>query len=41
MTIPADALYQHFLVTAERRFWRGAVSFDLLAHDEEGGHAAI
>jgi hypothetical protein len=19
---PADALYQHFLVTAERRFWR-------------------
>jgi hypothetical protein len=21
MTIPADALYQHFLVTAERRFW--------------------
>jgi hypothetical protein len=20
--IPADALYQHFLVTAERRFWR-------------------
>ena len=22
MTIPADALYQHFLVTAERRFWR-------------------
>ncbi len=23
MTIPADALYQHFLNTAERRFWRG------------------
>jgi YqaJ-like viral recombinase domain len=22
MTIPADALYQHFLVTAERQFWR-------------------
>jgi predicted phage-related endonuclease len=22
MTIPADAFYQHFLVTAERRFWR-------------------
>jgi hypothetical protein len=22
MTVPADALYQHFLVTAERRFWR-------------------
>jgi hypothetical protein len=22
MTIPADALYQHFFVTAERRFWR-------------------
>jgi hypothetical protein len=22
MTIPADALYQHFLVTTERRFWR-------------------
>jgi predicted phage-related endonuclease len=22
MTIPADSLYQHFLVTAERRFWR-------------------
>jgi hypothetical protein len=22
MTIPADALYQHFLLTAERRFWR-------------------
>jgi predicted phage-related endonuclease len=22
MTIPADALYQHFLITAERRFWR-------------------
>jgi hypothetical protein len=22
MTIPADALYQHFLVTAEQRFWR-------------------
>jgi YqaJ-like viral recombinase domain len=22
MTIPADALYQHFLVTAEKRFWR-------------------
>ena len=22
MTIPADALYQHSLVTAERRFWR-------------------
>jgi hypothetical protein len=22
MAIPADALYQHFLVTAERRFWR-------------------
>ena len=22
MTIPADALFQHFLVTAERRFWR-------------------
>jgi YqaJ-like viral recombinase domain len=21
MTVPADALYQHFLVTAERRFW--------------------
>jgi hypothetical protein len=122
MTIPADALYQHFLVTAERRFWRcvqtgetprpygiepprpriegvrivdmsesnswaefaglfcatrpafldherarselkalmpedakeasghgvrakrsksGAISFDLLAHDEEGGHAAV
>jgi predicted phage-related endonuclease len=22
MTIPRDALYQHFLVTAEKRFWR-------------------
>jgi hypothetical protein len=22
MTIPADALYQHFLIIAERRFWR-------------------
>ena len=22
MTIPADALYQHLLITAERRFWR-------------------
>jgi predicted phage-related endonuclease len=22
MTVPADALYQHFLATAERRFWR-------------------
>src|SRR5271165_2026361 len=22
ITVPADALYQHFLVTAERRFWR-------------------
>jgi hypothetical protein len=22
MTVPADAIYQHFLVTAERRFWR-------------------
>ena len=22
ITIPADALYQHFLITAERRFWR-------------------
>ena len=22
MTIPADALYQHFLITAEKRFWR-------------------
>src|SRR6516165_4427431 len=22
MTIPADALYQHFLVTTEKRFWR-------------------
>jgi predicted phage-related endonuclease len=22
MTIPADALYQHFLITSERRFWR-------------------
>jgi hypothetical protein len=22
IAIPADALYQHFLVTAERRFWR-------------------
>src|SRR5208283_4098046 len=22
MTIPADALYQHFLITAEQRFWR-------------------
>ena len=22
MTIPADALYQHFLITAQRRFWR-------------------
>src|SRR6201982_2816083 len=21
-TVPADALYQHFLITAERRFWR-------------------
>ena len=30
MTIPADALYQHFLVTAERRFWRCV---------QTGGHA--
>ena len=22
LTIPADALYQHFLITAERKFWR-------------------
>jgi predicted phage-related endonuclease len=22
MTVPADPLYQHFLITAERRFWR-------------------
>jgi hypothetical protein len=22
ITIPADSLYQHFLITAERRFWR-------------------
>ena len=22
LTVPADSLYQHFLVTAERRFWR-------------------
>jgi hypothetical protein len=22
MTIPGDALYQHFLITAEKRFWR-------------------
>jgi predicted phage-related endonuclease len=22
LTIPSDALYQHFLITAERRFWR-------------------
>ena len=22
MTVPADAMYQHFLVTAEKRFWR-------------------
>ena len=22
MTVPADALYQHFLITAERKFWR-------------------
>jgi predicted phage-related endonuclease len=22
MTVPSDALYQHFLVTAEKRFWR-------------------
>jgi hypothetical protein len=22
VTIPTDALYQHFLITAERRFWR-------------------
>lgn len=22
MTVPAEALYQHFLVAAERRFWR-------------------
>jgi hypothetical protein len=22
MAVPADPLYQHFLVTAERRFWR-------------------
>src|SRR6202021_1923939 len=22
MTIPADAIYQHLLLTAERRFWR-------------------
>jgi hypothetical protein len=22
VTIPADALYQHFLLTAERKFWR-------------------
>jgi hypothetical protein len=22
ITVPADALYQHFLITAERRFWR-------------------
>jgi YqaJ-like viral recombinase domain len=29
MTIPADALYQHFLVTAERRFWRCVQTGDM------------
>ena len=29
MTIPADALYQHFLITAERRFWRCVESGEL------------
>ena len=28
ITIPADALYQHFLVTAEHRFWRCVQSGD-------------
>jgi hypothetical protein len=26
MTIPADPLYQHLLLTAEKEFWRGVVS---------------
>ena len=29
MTVPADALYQHFLVTAERRFWRCVQTGDM------------
>jgi hypothetical protein len=29
MTIAADALYQHFLVTAERRFWRCVQNGDI------------
>ena len=29
MTIPADALYQHFLVTAEQRFWRCVQTGDI------------
>ncbi len=29
MIIPADALYQHFLVTAERRFWRCVQTGDI------------
>ncbi len=26
ITIPGDSLYQHFLITAERKFWRGVES---------------
>jgi len=32
MTIPADALYQHFLVTAEKRFWRSVQSGETPRH---------
>jgi hypothetical protein len=51
ITIPADSLYQHLLLTAEKKFWRcvengepprsksGAVSFDVLSM--EGSHAPL
>jgi predicted phage-related endonuclease len=32
VTIPADALYQHFLITAERRFWRCVQTGETLWH---------
>ena len=34
MTIPRDALYQHFLVTAEKRFWRCVETGEMPRHVE-------
>jgi hypothetical protein len=36
MTVPSDALYQHFLVTAERRFWRCVQTGETLASSLRG-----